>query len=310
MRCRRRSTDLERRLISFRGELLKQNPLPQACPKGPGRAICIGKLSDVVEAFDAFIRDRTAYYMDGNIFRPLTELHKLSYAELVGPMQVEWFVSHFWGSSFRHFVETVQHHAEDVCSQRPWQDIAYWICFCSNNQYHIGAELGADWTESSFYLALQSGTCKGTCMVLDRKALPLTRSWCIFEVLQTLLLERSNADFGGLLLCTSGGVLNYGHGSAEVALNVVQRVATMDLSQAAASSAEDKAMINKCVEERMGGFLAMHGLLRGKLHEVLVTANDKVQQEFGNLFTILTADTSARIPELVDTSSSQGTVEI
>lgn len=31
-----------------------------------------------------------------------------------GPHQVMWFVSHFWGTSFRHFVQSVRKHAESV----------------------------------------------------------------------------------------------------------------------------------------------------------------------------------------------------
>ena len=39
------------------------------------------------------------YYMDANIVKPLTAHSKLSYAELVGPADAMWFVSHWWGSS-------------------------------------------------------------------------------------------------------------------------------------------------------------------------------------------------------------------
>ena len=37
------------------------------------------------------------YYMDANIVKPLTMASKLSYAELVGPQDAMWFVSHWWG---------------------------------------------------------------------------------------------------------------------------------------------------------------------------------------------------------------------
>ena len=30
---------------------------------------------------------------------------------------------------------------------------------------------------------------KGTCMILDEMAMPLMRSWCLFELLQTIELE-------------------------------------------------------------------------------------------------------------------------
>ena len=37
------------------------------------------------------------YYIDANIVKPLTMPLKLSYAELVGPQDAMWFVSHWWG---------------------------------------------------------------------------------------------------------------------------------------------------------------------------------------------------------------------
>ena len=52
------------------------------------------------------------YYLDSNLLRPLTANSRLSYSELAGPRQVQWFVSHYWGSSFQHFVSAVQRHAE------------------------------------------------------------------------------------------------------------------------------------------------------------------------------------------------------
>ena len=44
-----------------------------------------------------------------------------------------------------------------------WQALSYWICTLANNQ----EELGADTTQSSFYLALQSKSCLATCLVLS-----------------------------------------------------------------------------------------------------------------------------------------------
>lgn len=78
---------------------------------------------------------------------PLTSKRRLSYAELAGealqklvmpvpgPHQVTWFVSHFWGTSFRHFVHSVRKHAESVSHhlQCPWQDPTYWICSFSGS---------------------------------------------------------------------------------------------------------------------------------------------------------------------------------
>ena len=67
-----------------------------------------------------------------------------------------------------------------------WKKIAYWICTFSNNQYRVKEELGVSHEESSFYKALHSDKCKGTAMIMDEQASLLKRSWCLFELLQTV----------------------------------------------------------------------------------------------------------------------------
>ena len=50
------------------------------------------------------------YYVVGNLLQPLTCQRKLSYAELIGPREGIWFVSHFWGNTFRDLKDTLRHH--------------------------------------------------------------------------------------------------------------------------------------------------------------------------------------------------------
>lgn len=171
------------------------NPSPKACERGPGRAVTALKLFAFYEYFSGFIRDRTMYYIDPNIVRPLTHAYKLSFAERIGPSQVQWFISHWWGTMSRNFIAAIKKHAMSTCSPDDpdsWMQLAYWICTYSNNQYRVAEEIGKSHKESSFYLALHSPTCCGTCMILDEEARPLTRSWCLFELLQTLELEKEN----------------------------------------------------------------------------------------------------------------------
>merc|ERR1712032_746644 len=99
-----------------------------------------------------------------------------------------------------HFVETIQHHAMSVDSDR-WASLAYWVCFLSNNQWDLTAEVGnGDAEDSSFFRALWSRSCRATCMVLDEAALPLTRIWCIFEVMQAYrrLHEGEGSVYAGM----------------------------------------------------------------------------------------------------------------
>merc|ERR1712032_1205099 len=116
--------------------------------------------------------------------------------------------SHFWGTPTEHFVDTLTNHARST-GKIDSESVAYWICYCSNSQWHIKAELGdGNYKESSFYKALRSGYCRATCMVLDEAALPFTRSWCLFEVLQTyLLVKDKESNFEGLKYCTDRGTI-------------------------------------------------------------------------------------------------------
>eukprot|EP00438_Fugacium_kawagutii_P019443 Skav202641 [mRNA] locus=scaffold1942:187531:189739:- [translate_table: standard] len=157
-------------------------------------------LQPLLAVLEALIALAIAYYTVANVVYPVTKKNRLSYAELAGPQKVKWFVSHFWGTAFQHFTDAVCRHAQSACTGE-WQQESYWICSFSNNQHAVGDEIGSGWQECSFYLALQDPGCMGTAMVLDEKALPLTRAWCLFEVLQTLLLEEKSSSFQGLMLC-------------------------------------------------------------------------------------------------------------
>lgn len=52
------------------------------------------------------------YYVCSNIVKPLTKSDQLSFVELVGPVKMEWFVSHYWGMAVRHFNEAIQKHSQ------------------------------------------------------------------------------------------------------------------------------------------------------------------------------------------------------
>lgn len=249
---------------------------PTRCPKGPHRAKALKKLLRLNRYFRSFLRDRTAYYLDGNVTRPLTSHVQCSYAELAGASEAEFFVSHFWGTAFDHFCTSLRKHSRELDTQ---EDAAYWVCFISNNQYDIKGELGATWKESSFYLALTSGRCVATCMVLDELALPMTRAWCIFEVVQTLLLQQADPNFQGLLFCTETGVLNHGEGSVEVSMNLARRMAALDLEDAEASSKEDKTMIDGAVCQLLGGFDQMNSMVRNHVGDMLTRAEAKFLDE-------------------------------
>ncbi|CAE7843298.1 FRAS1 [Symbiodinium necroappetens] len=257
------------------------------CKRGPERAITAKQLVDFVEFFQGFILQRTMYYVNDNIIQPLTKRDAVSFAEMVGPSPVAWFVSHYWGTALRHFADSVRKHAQLIHGE-DWKTNAYWICTFSNNQWAVEEELGnGQWQESSFYLALRDARCRGTAMVLDELALPLTRAWCLFEVLQTLLLSQQDKSFGGLQFCTSTGVINAGQSGTDVAMATAKRLANLDMCRADASNPDDLRMIRDLVEQMPGGFDSMNSFVRSSMRTALMAVNSQFVREFQELTDIL-----------------------
>jgi len=248
------------------------------------------------------------YYLNKNIVMPLTSSKKISFAELAGPCLVHWFVSHYWGTPFRHFCEAVLNHAQDVGGHEPeradanrrsrkatpsWFSTSYWICILSNNQYSVAEEIGQDPADSSFCLALKSGHCKGTAMILDTNATPLTRSWCLFEVLQTFALTIEDQKFEGLLLCTSSGVLNHGSAGVDVAMNMAKRLANLQLEDASATNSEDKLAIDALVRAMPGGFEAVNLFVRTVFRRALWVMKRGFEGDFAQLVGLLDRSTAS-----------------
>lgn len=274
---------MEQRHEDFMQKLVFTNPKPIPCERGAGRAVLVKTLVNLLNHYRDFIRERNAYYLDPNIIRPLTKAKQLSFAEIAGPVRLDFFVSHFWGFAFSRFVSAIQSHAEGQAQRmgQDWKNFAYWICFLSNNQYCIEAELGhGDWRQSSFYRGLQSETCRGTCMVLDAEALPLTRSWCLFEVLTTYNLlhdDSKSATFGGLQFCTAAGVLGDPSSHCfDVAVALAHRLTNLDVASASASNHGDQEMIKNLVITQCGSLEDMNDFIRGNMISTL----QKVQTTF------------------------------
>eukprot|EP00747_Dinoflagellata_sp_TGD_P179952 gnl/TRDRNA2_/TRDRNA2_31613_c0_seq1.p1 gnl/TRDRNA2_/TRDRNA2_31613_c0~~gnl/TRDRNA2_/TRDRNA2_31613_c0_seq1.p1 ORF type:complete len:465 (+),score=71.69 gnl/TRDRNA2_/TRDRNA2_31613_c0_seq1:61-1395(+) len=273
LRCKRRSL-IEIKVVEHMLMLEDGNPKPVACERGAHRGITVQTLEQFYQHFEVFIKDRTMYYVVPNLVIPLTKKYRLSYAEIVGPRRLAWFVSHFWGHEFRAFKECVSKHAASW-RQKGWKDTSYWICSFSNNQWRVGEELGQqpgaapsdeDWRRSSFYLALQDKYCRGTAMIIDADAYALTRIWCVFELLQTVLRtqrerevfvlqrrdEPSDTKFEGLSLCTDAGVLSSGNVDLTIAAAIGETLSKLNIRDAQATSEHDKDMILAQVIQELG----------------------------------------------------------
>lgn len=291
---------LDWRLQQYNAMLTEKNPTPVACQRGAMRAVTAFQLFDLYDFFQAFIKGRNMYYIDPNLVRPLTKRYRLSFAERAGPSQVDYFISHWWGTPFMNFCESVKRHAIHMShseDEGQWKKIAYWICTFSNNQYRVKEELGVTHQESSFYMALHSNRCKGTAMIMDEEASLLKRSWCLFELLQTVRKTQSEAAraaesgslpksprFAGMFFCTKTGVLNYGHATVELAMKIGENIKNLSLENATATSQEDKDMINRLVLEEMGSYDKINHILRDNLAEALRRCQEEVDLNFETLF--------------------------
>eukprot|EP00438_Fugacium_kawagutii_P011401 Skav219008 [mRNA] locus=scaffold169:573971:596692:+ [translate_table: standard] len=117
--------------------------------------------------FEGFILEYDMHFVVANLVKPLTQSKGVSFVTLWGGQQVDYFVSHSWGTGFRHFVRSIQCHA--LSKEGPgWTDAAYWICSFANNQWNLAAELGPDPMSSAFARVLTAGP-KEVAMVLDQE---------------------------------------------------------------------------------------------------------------------------------------------
>ncbi|CAE8634016.1 unnamed protein product [Polarella glacialis] len=251
-----------------------------AVDPGPGRAIMLKKLLGFAQHFADFTRDRNMYYVEPNIVRQLTAPYKTSLAEFLGASRLNWFVSHWWGNNFQDTMNALKQHAICGKTAEDWSGVSYWICTFSNNQHKLKEEIPGRLEDSSFFKALHSGFCDGVCMILDEHAEPLTRSWCLFEFLQTVQLSEKMKDFQGLVFCHTSGVLDYGTASVAVALGICKRLSNMRLEDASASSQSDKEMIDALVIDQLGSFANFDSKLRKEIIEAMDAAKLAYEREF------------------------------
>lgn len=313
-------TRLQARIEDFREKLLAANPRPQPSERGPHRAVTAADIQSLYDYFGDFIADRNAYYLDANITRPLTQPFRLSISELIGPRIVTFFVSHWWGTPFQTFVRAIRQHAEyvtDRVSSSPtsvgdsWETVSYWICFLSNNQWELLDEMGhGDWHNSSFFLTLESHKCRATCMVLDGQAMPLKRSWCLFEVLQTYKLQEASgkhADdvFEGLVFLTREGIIGR-HDTFDTALALASKLSTLSVQDATATDENDQRMIISLVEkEEARTGVSMDKFIKGNMRATLEMAKERFDEKAAMLADVLGGESRDELDEQADSSDNR-----
>lgn len=204
-------------------------------------------------------------------------------------------MSHWWGAPFEKSMQSICKHAQ-LAGGNKWKELAYWCCLFSVNQWRMEDELGnGDLARSSFYLALTDPMTRATLLLLDDEVGCLSRSWCLFEVLQTCLrspgttLDRSWSGFEGLLLCTPSGVMNKetgqpgSHVSIDTAILTAQRLVHLRFEDAQATNPADKEIIDIVVGRYVGKQLAMNGLVQHHIREALSSIKEKHNRTFAKL---------------------------
>lgn len=161
------------------------------------------------------------------------------FAQLLNPegLDVDFFVSHYWGHAFSRTVQALTNFAEEVyesISKSSPDEVVFWICLFSLNQHRAAEEVGATPEEGPFNAALAKAR-HGAVMVLDRRTEPITRIWCLFEVSRA---KDFNQAFR--LIFDGGDLAKAGASTLE---EISARVFKLTAFEANASRASDKDAI-------------------------------------------------------------------
>jgi len=126
---------------------------------------------------------------------PPAPLEDCSFAQLMNPdgMQVDYFVSHFWGHPYERTVQALSNFAngvyKDIGKSTP-DDVVFWVCLFALNQHKAAEEVGNSPEEGPFNAALAKAR-HGAIMVLDGCAEPMKRIWCLYEISRAKEFDQS-----------------------------------------------------------------------------------------------------------------------
>ena len=119
-------------------------------------------------------------------------------------------------------------------------------------------------------------------MILDERVVPLSRAWCLFELLQTFLIQDEAPSRESLNILTSSGVMNSGKCSIDTAMAIGKKLTILDLQDAGASKDADKRLIFTAVESA-GGFAAINAKLKLRIRKVIGVVASQFDQDLQQL---------------------------
>jgi len=116
---------------------------------------------------------------------PLTSRFRCSFVELLADAEQvpTWFVSHYWGTPFYQTLRMLSLHR---LHRRLAEGCFYWLCTFANNQHHLD-ELNGGLVDSPFVRVLRAESCCGTVALMDEKATPFHRVWCVLECYESTM---------------------------------------------------------------------------------------------------------------------------
>lgn len=191
------------------------------------------------------------------LIKPMTDKWKCSYADILPKEQrgrVNIFVSHAWRYPFNLLVSAVEEfERSNTTLKRPF---TYFVDYCAINQHSPMADL------ENLKSCIQE--CQATVLVLSpwSDPIPLKRSWCIYEIMHTILSEKTQLEV--VLPPKEAQKLRQSY------LRSVDSVlAEIDSAKAEASVISDQEAIRSEIVDDLGGFVHVNNAVLNELRKWL-----------------------------------------
>lgn len=159
------------------------------------------------------------------------------------------FVSHAWSHVFLDFV--------DALANREAPEDFYWIDFFCNCQ-HAAPARPFEWWATTFASAI-AAIGRTTLVVGFADPKPLSRAWCLFEIMSS-----ARNEFSVAISSAESGA--FADALAADPAACIERLAKIDLRRAEASKPEDKAAIFAAVADGVG-FDALNERVAARMRE-------------------------------------------
>jgi len=197
--------------------------------------------------------------------KPKTTKEKCSYAELLPQNQTgkaNIFVSHAWKYPVNKLVSALEEFERTNKSlERPF---IYFLDYCTVNQHITSPDLKVKDVENCIK------SCNATVLVLSpwSDPIPLTRSWCILEIMYAILAK---TQIEVVLPPAESEELRRSH-----LTSVAKVLSKIDSAKAEASIEADQRDIKKVITDKLGGFLKVNDAVLKELRKWLDTTVEKI----------------------------------